>query len=394
MSRLNLVMLRPTLQGRYTDRLLLAVAVLLLVFGLVMVASASVAVAERQTGDMLYYFRRQLMFAFLGLGAGVFMYSVPMRHWSNAGFPLLGFGLVLLMLVLIPGVGHEVNGARRWLNLGPVNLQASEVARLCFILYLASYVTRHRAQVQTRIRGLLRPMLPLGLASVLLLAEPDFGSTAVLLAVAAVILFLAGAKLLHMVLLGSAGIGTLAMLLVSSPYRLKRLASFRDPFADPFDGGFQLTQSLIAIGRGEWTGVGFGNSIQKLLYLPETHTDFLFAVIAEELGLVGVVLLMLLFGLLVWRGFAVAQTACAREDYFAAYVAWAISAWVGLQAFINMAVNMGLLPTKGLTMPFISYGGSSLLVTCASLALLLRVDRENRMAARTDGPARSAGAAR
>ena len=394
MSRLNLVMLRPTLQGRYTDRLLLAVAVLLLVFGLVMVASASVAVAERQTGDMLYYFRRQLMFAVLGLGAGVFMYSVPMRHWSNAGFPLLGFGLVLLMLVLIPGVGHEVNGARRWLNLGPVNLQASEVARLCFILYLASYVTRHRAQVQTRIRGLLRPMLPLGLASVLLLAEPDFGSTAVLLAVAAVILFLAGAKLLHMVLLGAAGIGTLAMLLVSSPYRLKRLASFRDPFADPFDGGFQLTQSLIAIGRGEWTGVGFGNSIQKLLYLPETHTDFLFAVIAEELGLVGVVLLMLLFGLLVWRGFAVAQTACAREDYFAAYVAWAISAWVGLQAFINMAVNMGLLPTKGLTMPFISYGGSSLLVTCASLALLLRVDRENRMAARTDGPARSAGAAR
>lgn len=394
MSRLNLVMLRPTLQGRYTDRLLLAVAALLLVFGLVMVASASVAVAERQTGDMLYYFRRQLVFAALGLGAGVFMYCVPMRHWSNAGFPLLGFGLVLLMLVLIPGIGHEVNGARRWLNLGPVNLQASEVARLCFIVYLASYVTRHRAQVQSRIRGLLRPMLPLGLASVLLLAEPDFGSTAVLLAVAAVILFLAGAKLLHMLLLGAVGVGTLAMLLVSSPYRLKRLASFRDPFADPFDGGFQLTQSLIAIGRGEWTGVGFGNSIQKLLYLPETHTDFLFAVIAEELGLVGVVALMALFGVLVWRGFVVAQAAVAREDYFAAYVAWAVSAWVGLQAFINMAVNMGLLPTKGLTMPFISYGGSSLLVTCASLGLLLRVDRENRLAERTGGPARSAGAAR
>ncbi|MEN8819774.1 MAG: putative lipid II flippase FtsW [Abyssibacter sp.] len=394
MSRLNLVMLRPTLQGRYTDRLLLAVAALLLVFGLVMVASASVAVAERQTGDMLYYFRRQLVFAALGLGAGVFMYCVPMRHWSNAGFPLLGFGLVLLMLVLIPGIGHEVNGARRWLNLGPVNLQASEVARLCFIVYLASYVTRHRAQVQSRIRGLLRPMLPLGLASVLLLAEPDFGSTAVLLAVAAVILFLAGAKLLHMLLLGAVGVGTLAMLLVSSPYRLKRLASFRDPFADPFDGGFQLTQSLIAIGRGEWTGVGFGNSIQKLLYLPETHTDFLFAVIAEELGLVGVVALMALFGVLVWRGFVVAQAAVAREDYFAAYVAWAVSAWVGLQAFINMAVNMGLLPTKGLTMPFISYGGSSLLVTCASLGLLLRVDRENRLAERTDGPARSAGAVR
>lgn len=394
MSRLNALMLRPTLQGRYTDRMLLGSVVLLLVFGLVMVASASVAVAERQTGDMLYYFRRQLVFAALGLGAGVFMYSVPMRHWSRAGFPLLGFGLALLLLVLIPGIGQEVNGARRWLNLGPVNLQASEVARLCFILYLASYVTRHRAQVQTRIRGLLRPMLPLGLAAVLLLAEPDFGSTAVLLAVAAVILFLAGAKLMHLLLLGTVGIGTLAMLLVSSPYRLKRLASFRDPFADPFDGGFQLTQSLIAIGRGEWVGVGFGNSIQKLLYLPETHTDFLFAIIAEELGLIGVVALMAVFGVLVWRGFLVAQAAVSREDHFSAYVAWAISAWVGLQAFINMAVNMGLLPTKGLTMPFISYGGSSLLVTCASLGLLLRVDRENRIAARTDGPARSAGAAR
>ena len=178
-------------------------------------------------------------------------------------------------------------------------------------------------------------MLPLGVAAVLLLAEPDFGSTAVLLAVAAVMLFLAGAKLLHLLILGSVGVGTLAMLLVSSPYRLQRLASFRDPFADPFNGGFQLTQSLIAIGRGEWTGVGFGNSIQKLLYLPETHTDFLFAVIAEELGLVGVVALMAVFGVLVWRGFLVAQTAAAREDYFSAYVAWAIAAWVGLQASIN-----------------------------------------------------------
>ncbi|MCK5858915.1 putative lipid II flippase FtsW [Abyssibacter sp.] len=394
MLRLNTLMLRPTLQGRYTDHWLLGAGGLLLVFGLIMVASASVAVAERQTGDMLYYFRRQLAFAGLGLIATAAMYSIPMRYWSRAGFALLGFGLLLLVLVLIPGIGHEVNGARRWLDLGPVNLQASEVARLCIILYLASYVTRHRAQVQTRIRGLLRPVLPLGVAAVLLLAEPDFGSTAVLLAVAAVMLFLAGAKLLHLLLLGSVGVGTLAVLLVSSPYRLKRLSSFRDPFADPFDGGFQLTQSLIAIGRGEWTGVGFGNSIQKLLYLPETHTDFLFAVIAEELGLVGVVVLMAVFGVLVWRGFLVAQTAANREDFFSAYVAWAIAAWVGLQASINIAVNMGVLPTKGLTMPFISYGGSSLLVTCASLGLLLRVDRENRMAEKTDGPARPAGAAR
>lgn len=369
-----------TLQGRFNDQWLLIVAASLLVFGVIMVASGSVAVAERHTGDMLYYARRQMVFAGLGLLAAAAMYCVPTRHWSASGFSLLALALVLLVLVLIPGIGTEVNGARRWIDLGPVNLQASELARLCLILYLASYLTRHRVQVQNRMRGILRPALPLGLASLLLLAEPDFGATAVMLAVAGLMLFLAGARLLHLLLVGGVGIAALVAMVVSSPYRLQRFASFRDPFADPFNQGFQLTQSLIAIGRGEWGGVGFGNSIQKLLYLPETHTDFLFAVIAEELGLIGSTVLMAAFAIVVWRGFRIARVAEDRGEHFAALTAWGITAWIGLQAFLNIAVNMGLLPTKGLTMPLISYGGSSLVVTCAALGLLLRVDRENHLA--------------
>ena len=369
-----------TLRGRLNDRLLMGVLAMLLAMGLVMVASSSVAVAERAAGSELYFFLRQLVFACLGLGAAVVMYCIPMRHWEQASFALLALALVLLVAVLIPGIGHVVNGARRWIDLGPVNLQASEPARLCLFLYLAGYVTRHQAQVQHRIRGLIKPLLPLGLAAILLLAEPDFGATAVLLAVAGIMLFLAGARLSHLLLLGTAGIGTLALLIVSSPYRLSRMVSFTNPWDDPFNTGFQLTQSLIAIGRGEWAGVGLGNSIQKLLYLPETHTDFLFAIYAEEFGLLGTGVLLVLFAVVIWRGFAIARKAQAHST-FNALVAYGLTAWIGLQAFINMAVNMGVLPTKGLTMPFFSYGGSSLLVMCAAVGLILRVDREARLEA-------------
>lgn len=368
-----------TVRGRLNDRLLMGVLALLLAMGLVMVASSSVAVAERYAGSELHFFLRQLVFAGLGLGAAIAMYCIPLRHWEQASFALLALALVLLIAVLIPGIGHVVNGARRWIDLGPVNLQASEPARLCLFLYLAGYVTRHQAQVQHRIRGLIKPLLPLGLAAILLLAEPDFGATAVLLAVTGIMLFAAGAKLSHLLLLGVAGIGTLALLIVSSPYRLARMVSFTNPWDDPFNQGFQLTQSLIAIGRGEWGGVGLGNSIQKLLYLPETHTDFLFAIYAEEFGLIGTVVLLLLFAVVVWRGFAIARAAQAHAT-FNALVAYGLTAWIGLQAFINMAVNMGVLPTKGLTMPFFSYGGSSLLVMCAAVGLILRVDREARLA--------------
>ena len=368
-----------TVRGRLNDRLLMGVLALLLAMGLVMVASSSVAVAERYAGSELHFFLRQLVFAGLGLGAAIAMYCIPLRHWEQASFALLALALVLLIAVLIPGIGHVVNGARRWIDLGPVNLQASEPARLCLFLYLAGYVTRHQAQVQHRIRGLIKPLLPLGLAAILLLAEPDFGATAVLLAVTGIMLFAAGAKLSHLLLLGVAGIGTLALLIVSSPYRLARMVSFTNPWDDPFNQGFQLTQSLIAIGRGEWGGVGLGNSIQKLLYLPETHTDFLFAIYAEEFGLIGTVVLLPLFAVVVWRGFAIARAAQAHAT-FNALVAYGLTAWIGLQAFINMAVNMGVLPTKGLTMPFFSYGGSSLLVMCAAVGLILRVDREARLA--------------
>ena len=373
-----------TLRGRLNDRMLMAVLAVLLLMGLVMVASSSVAVAERATGGELYYFVRQLAFAGLGLGAAAVMYCIPMQHWERASFVLLALALVLLIAVLIPGVGVVVNGARRWIDLGPVNLQASEPARLCLFLYMAGYVTRHQAQVQNRIRGLIKPLLPLGFAAILLLAEPDFGATAVLLAVTGILLFVAGARLSHLLLLAVVGIGTLGLLIVSSSYRLTRLISFTNPWDDPFNTGFQLTQSLIAIGRGEWLGVGLGNSIQKLLYLPETHTDFLFAIYAEEFGLLGSALLIVLFGVVVWRGLAIARAAEAHS-LFNALVAYALTAWIGLQAFINMAVNMGVLPTKGLTMPFFSYGGSSLLTMCAAAGLMLRVDRETRLEAGAAG---------
>ena len=366
---------------RHLDSGLALAALGLLLIGLIMVASASVAVAERQTGEAFYYFYRQLAFATAGVGIAVCIFNVPMQLWHRGGFLLLLFALVLLALVFVPGIGHEVNGARRWLDLGPVNLQASEVARLCLLMYVASYAVRRNEEVRTRLRGLLKPALPLGLACALLLLEPDYGAAVILLTVSLILLFMAGARLHHLGLLFAMLAAGAVALALASPYRLRRLVSFTDPWEHPFDSGFQLTQSLIAIGRGEWTGVGLGNSVQKLLYLPETHTDFLFAVLAEELGLFGGVLVMLLFGLLVWRGFVIAGRAQQAGQHFSAYLAYALASWVGLQAYVNIAVNMGLLPTKGLTLPLMSYGGSSLIVMLAVIAILLRVDHEARQAA-------------
>ncbi|MGH8453727.1 MAG: putative lipid II flippase FtsW, partial [Nevskiales bacterium] len=300
--------------------------------------------------------------------------------WQKSGFLLLVFALIILALVFVPGIGREVNGARRWLDLGPVNLQASEVARLCLLMYLASYAVRRNEEIRTRLRGLLKPVLPLGLACVLMLLEPDYGAAVILLTVSLILLFMAGARLHHLGLLLTALAACAVTLALSSPYRLQRLVSFTNPWEHPFESGFQLTQSLIAIGRGEWTGVGLGNSVQKLLYLPETHTDFLFAVLAEELGLFGALVVMLLFGVLVWRGFVIAGRALKVEQFFSAYLAYALASWIGLQAYINIAVNMGLLPTKGLTLPLMSYGGSSLVVMLGVIALLLRIDHEAHQA--------------
>jgi cell division protein FtsW len=357
------------------------VAALLLV-GLVMVASASIGIAERETGAAFFYFERQLMFVGMGLVAAMLALAIPTTLWEKYSMVLLGVAIALLVLVLVPGIGHEVNGSRRWVRLGLMNFQASELARVLLLTYVASYAVRRADELRSDFKGFIKPVAVLGGAAVLLLLEPDFGAATVLLATGIVVLFLAGARLTHLlvpVVLGVAGMGALA---VTSSYRLRRLIAFRNPWEDPFDSGFQLVQSLIAIGRGEWFGVGLGSSVQKLFYLPEAHTDFVFAVLAEEFGFVGVVVVMALFALLAGRALAISRNAARAGLQFQSYVAASIGVWLGLQAFVNIGVNMGLLPTKGLTLPLLSYGGSSMLVTLAWLGVLLRVHHETQTTGR------------
>ncbi len=360
------------------DRALLLSALALLLFGLVMVASASVAIAERQTGETFYYFYRQLAYAGIGVTAAAGIFFVPLAVWQRLGPALLGLALILLLLVLIPGIGDAVNGARRWIGLGSVQMQVSEPARLAVVVYLAGYVVRRQSRLGSRLSGLLMPMTLVALAGGLMLLEPDYGAAALLLAVTLIMVFLAGARVRDFLLIFLLAGSVLALLAVSSPYRMRRLVSFMNPWENPFTSGFQLVQSLIAVGRGHWFGVGLGNSVQKLLYLPEAHTDFLFAVLAEEFGLMGSVVVLLLFTIVLWRGFAIGSRALAAGQPFGGYLAYGLSSWFALQAYINIAVNMGLLPTKGLTLPLMSYGGSSLVVMCAVIALLLRVDWEVR----------------
>jgi cell division protein FtsW len=312
---------------------------------------------------------------------GVALFRLRLVLLERMGMTLLLLSMLLLLLVLVPGIGVEVNGASRWINVGLFRLQVSEPAKLLFIIYLASYLARHGEEVRTRIPGFIKPIGLFMIAALLLLLEPDFGATVVLAATVMGMIFMAGVSLLQFG--GVLGVGALllASLAVSSPYRMQRLTTFLDPWADPFNSGFQLTQSLIAIGRGEWFGVGLGASIQKLFYLPEAHTDFVFAVWAEETGLLGVSCIIMLYAMLVWRAFVIAAQAIKADNLFAAYLSYGIGIWFGLQSFINVGVNMGLLPTKGLTLPLMSYGGSSMVIMCAAVALLLRVDYETRCTA-------------
>lgn len=349
---------------------------LLLLGGLVVLASASISISDNATGDPFYYVRRQAVAAVVGGAAAFACLYIPMAVWRNVGPLLLLAALLLLGAVLVPGVGHEVNGSTRWLQTGPLNVQVSEPARLCLMLYLAGYLVRQNKPLREQFTGFLRPMLLLSLACGLLLAEPDFGAAIVLLATALAMLFVAGARLRDFCFFFGTAIIAMGALAVTSPYRLQRLTGFLDPWSDPFDSGFQLTQSLIAVGRGEWLGVGLGNSVQKLFYLPEAHTDFVFAVFAEEFGLVGAGLLIALFAMLLWRIFRLGVRAARADRFFEAYLAAGIGTWLGLQAFINIGVNLGLLPTKGLTLPLVSYGRSSLVVAMASLGLLLRIHHE------------------
>ena len=360
------------------DVKLLIVALLLLIIGLVMVGSASISIADKQMTDPFYYLNRQLSYAVLGLIVGYIVFKIPLSIWEVSGPYLMIASMVLLVMVFIPGIGKEVNGSIRWIKLGPLTVQASELVKLFVIVYLSGYLVRHNDEVRSYAAGFVKPMALLSLLALLLLLEPDYGTVAVMMATATGMLWLAGARIFQFVLLVlSLGLA-LSVLAVASPYRMERLTTFLNPWADPFNSGFQLTQALIAFGRGEWFGVGLGSSVQKLFYLPEAHTDFMLAVFAEEMGLIAVLFVIGMYTFLVLRSLKIARQAEQRERPFAGYLAYGIGIWIGLQAFINIGVNMGVLPTKGLTLPLMSYGGNSLVITCVAIALLLRVDYETR----------------
>ena len=364
------------------DPLLLWPALFLLLFGLVMVYSASIATAEgsRFTGHQSYYFLvRHAVFLTIGTIMAAVAFQVPLRFWQDwAPWLFLG-GVVLLVIVLIPHVGRSINGAQRWLPFGPVNLQPSEIMKLFAVLYAADYTTRKLDAMGSFRRGFL-PMAGVILGvGFLLLREPDFGAFVVITAIAFGILFLGGINGRLFALLTMIALVGFVLLIWLSPYRRERILGFMDPWQDAFGKGYQLSHALIAFGRGEWFGVGLGASVEKLFYLPEAHTDFLLAVIAEELGLFGVLTVIAFFALLVQRAFAIGRQALLLDRVFAGLVAQGVAIWFGVQAFINMGVNMGLLPTKGLTLPLMSFGGSGIVANCLALAVLLRVDYENRL---------------
>jgi cell division protein FtsW len=350
----------------------------LLLLGTVMVYSASVSIAERATGNSLHYLVRHL----LSVGAGVTGMLIVMRTrarlWEYLGPYLLLIGIALLVIVLLPGIGVHVNGSSRWLSLGIVNLQPSELMKLFMIVYAAGYLARKQEELRFFTQGILMLSIVLAVIGMLLLQEPDLGSVVVISLTVFVMLFLGGVRFWHFMAVAGAGLGGMVLLTYLSPYRMARITGFLDPWADPFNTGFQLTQALIAFGRGEWLGVGLGASIQKMFYLPAAHTDFLFAVLAEELGLLGVLTVMTLFAIIVWRAFRIARRAEINGQVYAARLAQGVGLLLGMQAMINMGVNMGALPTKGLTLPFVSYGGSSMIVCCLAAGLLLMVEREQR----------------
>ena len=379
--------------GVHLDPVTIALTLALVLLGLVMVTSASVSIASRETGQPFYYLERQLLLVAAGMAGALLLFSIRSDWLERASGPLLAVALLLLALVLVPGLGHAVNGSRRWLRVGALNFQVSELARVLVLVYVAGYAVRREQQLRETFMGLVKPLSLLALAAALLLVEPDFGAATVLFAAGFGLLFLAGARLRYVVAMMVLAASGFAALALGAGYRVRRLTTFLDPWADPFNSGFQLTQSLIAIGRGQWLGVGLGESVQKLFYLPEAHTDFLFAVLAEELGLVGVVLTLALFLALIWRAFHIARLASDAGLRFPALLAAGFGLWVGIQTFINIGVNMGVLPTKGLTLPLMSYGRSSLIVALAWVGVLLRVYHEAVREARGSATVR-AGALR
>jgi len=369
---------------RRADRLpdldwpLLLCVLLLLGLGFVMMSSASLAVADRTFGTPFHFIVRHGLALGVAAVVGGLVFTMPLSWWERSGPALFFLGLLLLVLVLVPGIGRTVNGATRWIPLGPVNLQSSEFVKLFAVIFVSGYLVRRHEEVTTSLWGFLKPMFLMVLASALIMCQPDFGTMVVLLATVLGLLFLGGVRMTHFVVF--LGMLTMAavVLVVVEPYRLERIASFTKPFEDPFDTGFQLSLALIAFGRGEWLGVGLGNGIQKQFFLPEAHTDFLMAVIGEELGLLGTLVVIAAFGFFLWRVLSIGACAERAGYWFSAYVAHGLGLGIGLQAIINIGVNLGLLPTKGLTLPFMSYGSNSLIVCCMGVGLLLRIDRDLR----------------
>ncbi len=363
---------------RNWDVTLLATVGLLLGFGLVMVYSASIAIGGEGALAPFRYLVRHGINIGIGLLAMVAVMRIPIGWWQRGGPLLIVLGILLLALVLVPGLSGQVNGSARWFLLGPVALQPSEFVKLAMIVYVAGYLTRRREQLVHFTTGILMIGIVVGLVGMLLLREPDFGTVVVISITVAGMMFLGGVRFWHFLVCLAAVAAGMVLLTLLSPYRMERVTTFLNPWRDPFDSGFQLVQALIAFGRGEWLGVGLGASIQKLHYLPAANTDFLLAVIGEELGFAGVLAVIALFGVLVWRAFVIARRADLIGNVFAARLAQGVGLLLGLQAMINMGVNMGVLPTKGLTLPFMSYGGSSMVASSMAVGLLLAVDRNTR----------------
>lgn len=353
------------------------IAAILLSFGLVMVASSSMPVADANFDSPFYYLVRQLIFLLLGLSMCLFAYGIPIETYGSFSRPILVASTLMLILLLIPGIGREINGSMRWISIGPINLQVSEFAKMGFFIYLAAFVSQQQ-EAHISPSKLILGLIPAGLVCALILMQPDFGAVVVIISCSLGLLFIAGMPLWQFLIMVAIAAGGFAFLAITSPYRFERLTTFMNPWADQFDSGYQLTQALIAFGRGHWFGAGLGSGVQKMLYLPEAHTDFIYAVIAEELGLVGSVTVLILYSLLVWQGFRLARLAYTKQLFLQGNLAYIISLWLALQSLIAMGVNTGLLPTKGLTLPLLSYGGSSLWVSLFAIMVLLRINKETQ----------------
>lgn len=359
------------------DSVLLGVFISLLALGLVMVFSSTIAMGDQNLQTNTSHFWRQTLHIVFGVLITLTIASIPVWVWQKVSLPLLVLTFLILLVLLF--VGDEINGSRRWISLFGFPMQPAEIAKLIMVMYTAGYLTRRQAEIRKFTKGILNIGLVLAIFGFLLLMQPDFGSFFVITAAVGLMMFLGGIRLFHTTICLSLAAMVMSVLVGMSDYRMQRVMSFRDPWADPFDSGFQLTQALIAVGRGEIFGVGLGASIQKLYYLPHANNDFILAVIGEELGLIGIIVVIALFGALLHRALVIARAAELVGKIYASRLAQGVGLLLVFQAVINIGVNLGALPTKGITLPFISYGGSSMLVSCAAIGLLFAVDRQNRV---------------